>query len=416
MNDIIFNNKVSFLKILPLSIQHLLAMFGATILVPMTFNINPATVLFFNGIGTLLYLIICKFQVPSYLGSSFAFISPVTLLLPNHYNLALGGFIISGLFFCFIALIIKKIGIKWLNIIFPPASIGAIIIVIGLELSNIAVDMASLNISDSKLNLNNMIVSLFTLTIAIFSFVAFKGFISIISILLGIISGYLLAYMIGIVNTQQIVQAYWFKIPDFYKPSFELSAILIILPAIIVIMTEHIGHLIAISHITKKDLLKTPGLHRSMFANGLSIILSGFFGSVPNTTYGENIGIIAITKIYNSYVIAITAFLAILLSCIGKLSALIQSIPIPVIGGISILLYGIISVSGIRILIDEKVNYNNAKNLILTSVILIIGVSKAKINIGYVELKGMTLSAVFSILFSIFFKLISFMKNKFFFK
>lgn len=406
------NKKEIFSKIIPMSCQHLFVMFGATILVPIAFNINPSTVLFFNGIGTLLYLIICNFKIPAYLGSSFAFISPVILLLPLNYNLALGGFIFSGLIICFIALIIKKIGIKWLDIILPPAAMGAIIIVIGLELSESAINMCSLNAINNKIDLTSLIISCFTLSVTMFFLVFFEGFMSIISILMGIMSGYFLAYFIGIVDIKQIEQASWFKIPTFYYPKFEISAILTILPASIIIFTEHISHFITISHILNKNLTKNPGLHKSLFANGLTIIISGLFGSVPNTTYGENIAILAITKIYNSIIIAFTAILAISCSCIEKLSVLILSIPMSVIGGISVIIYGAISVSGIKFLIDKKVNYNNTKNLVLTSIILTIGVGKAKMNIGFFELKGMTLAAIIGIFLSILFETLPLLKKK----
>lgn len=407
------NQIIPWSKIIPMSFQHLFVMFGATILVPIIFNINPSTVLFFNGIGTLLYLLICNFRIPAYLGSSFAFISPVTLLLPLNYNLALGGFIFSGLILCLIALIVKKVGIKWLDTILPPAAMGAIIIVIGLELAEATINMCSLNDVSTKTNLNSLIVSCFTLLVTMFFLVFFEGFMSIISILIGIISGYCLAYYIGMVDIKQIEQASWFKIPIFYTPKFEFSAILTILPALTIIFAEHISHFITISNILNKNLTKNPGLHKSLFANGLTIIISGLFGSVPNTTYGENIAILAITKIYNSIVIAFTAILAISFSCIEKLSAFIISIPMAVIGGISIIIYGAISVSGIKFLIDKKVDYNNTKNLILTSIILTIGLGKAKISIGFFELKGMTLAAIVGIFLSILFKLLPLLKKKY---
>ncbi|WP_064198650.1 uracil permease [Shigella flexneri] len=366
------------LQTIPLSLQHLFAMFGATVLVPVLFHINPATVLLFNGIGTLLYLFICKGKIPAYLGSSFAFISPVLLLLPLGYEVALGGFIMCGVLFCLVSFIVKKAGTGWLDVLFPPAAMGAIVAVIGLELA-----------------------------VTVLGSVLFRGFLAIIPILIGVLVGYALSFAMGIVDTTPIINAHWFALPTLYTPRFEWFAILTILPAALVVIAEHVGHLVVTANIVKKDLLRDPGLHRSMFANGLSTVISGFFGSTPNTTYGENIGVMAITRVYSTWVIGGAAIFAILLSCVGKLAAAIQMIPLPVMGGVSLLLYGVIGASGIRVLIESKVDYNKAQNLILTSVILIIGVSGAKVNIGAAELKGMALATIVGIGLSLIFKLIS---------
>lgn len=383
------------LQTIPLSLQHLFAMFGATVLVPVLFHINPATVLLFNGIGTLLYLFICKGKIPAYLGSSFAFISPVLLLLPLGYEVALGGFIMCGVLFCLVSFIVKKAGTGWLDVLFPPAAMGAIVAVIGLELAGVAAGMAGLlpaegQTPDSK----TIIISITTLAVTVLGSVLFRGFLAIIPILIGVLVGYALSFAMGIVDTTPIINAHWF-------------AILTILPAALVVIAEHVGHLVVTANIVKKDLLRDPGLHRSMFANGLSTVISGFFGSTPNTTYGENIGVMAITRVYSTWVIGGAAIFAILLSCVGKLAAAIQMIPLPVMGGVSLLLYGVIGASGIRVLIESKVDYNKAQNLILTSVILIIGVSGAKVNIGAAELKGMALATIVGIGLSLIFKLIS---------
>ena len=365
------------LQTIPLSLQHLFAMFGATVLVPVLFHINPATVLLFNGIGTLLYLFICKGKIPAYLGSSFAFISPVLLLLPLGYEVALGGFIMCGVLFCLVSFMVKKAGTGWLDVRFPPAAMGAIII------------------------------SITALAVTGLGAVLFRGFLAIIPMLIGVLVGYALSFAMGIVDTTPIINAHWFALPTLYTPRFEWFAILTILPAALVVIAEHVGHLVVTANIVKKDLLRDPGLHRSMFANGLSTVISGFFGSTPNTTYGENIGVMAITRVYSTWVIGGAAIFAILLSCVGKLAAAIQMIPLPVMGGVSLLLYGVIGASGIRVLIESKVDYNKAQNLILTSVILIIGVSGAKVNIGAAELKGMALATIVGIGLSLIFKLIS---------
>uniref|UniRef100_A0A3B0LVI0 Uracil permease n=1 Tax=Arsenophonus endosymbiont of Trialeurodes vaporariorum TaxID=235567 RepID=A0A3B0LVI0_9GAMM len=393
---------------IPLSFQHLFAMFGATVLVPILFHINPATVLLFNGIGTLLYLIICRGRIPAYLGSSFAFISPVLLLLPLGYELALGEFIICGLLFCLVALIVKIAGRNWINIIFPPAAMGAIVAVIGLELAQTSADMAGLlPKADIPVDSSSLIISVVTLIVTILCSVVFRGFLAIIPILLGVIVGYLFAFLMGKVDLTPVITAPWFSVLTFYSPRFEWFAILTILPAALVVIAEHVGHLVVTANIVGRDLLKDPDLHRSMFANGLSTTISGFFGSTPNTTYGENIGVMAITKVYSTWVIGGAAILAILLSCVGKLAAAIQLIPVPVMGGVSLLLYGVIAPSGIRVLIDSRVDYNKPQNLILTSVILIIGVSGATIHIGAAELKGMALATIIGIIISLVFRLIN---------
>ncbi|CAQ83874.1 MULTISPECIES: uracil permease [Photorhabdus] len=397
-----------FLQTIPLSLQHLFAMFGATVLVPILFKVNPATILLFNGIGTLLYLVICKGKIPAYLGSSFAFISPVLLLLPLGYELALGGFIVCGVLFCLVSLIVKVAGRSWINVLFPPAAMGAIVAVIGLELAGVAAEMAGLRPAEgADVNLTTLTISLVTLAVTILGSVMFRGFLAIIPILIGVLVGYALAFLMGEVDLTPVREAPWFALPTFYVPRFEWFAIMTILPAALVVIAEHVGHLVVTANIVKKDLLKEPGLHRSMFANGFSTVISGFFGSTPNTTYGENIGVMAITKVYSTWVIGGAAVLAILLSCVGKLAAAIQAIPVPVMGGVSLLLYGVIGASGIRVLIDSKVDYNKAQNLILTSVILIIGVSGAKINIGVAELKGMALATIVGIGMSLIFRLVS---------
>lgn len=401
------------LQTIPLSFQHLFAMFGATVLVPILFKINPSTVLLFNGIGTLLYLFICQGKIPAYLGSSFAFISPVLLLLPLGYEVALGGFIACGVLFCLVALIIKVAGNGWINVVFPPAAMGAIVSVIGLELAGVAANMAGLlPTQGAPVASSTIIISLVTLGVTVLGSVLFRGFLAIIPILIGVLVGYALSCVMGVVDLSPIAAAHWFALPTFYTPRFEWVAILTILPAALVVIAEHVGHLVVTANIVKRDLLRDPGLHRSLFANGVSTIISGCFGSTPNTTYGENIGVMAITKVYSTWVIGGAAILAILLSCVGKLAAAIQAVPVPVMGGVSLLLYGVIAASGIRVLIESKVDYNKPQNLILTSVILIIGVSGAKVQLGAAELKGMALATVVGIGLSLLFKLITLVRGE----
>ncbi|MBE6106475.1 uracil permease [Anaerovibrio lipolyticus] len=392
-------------KTIPLSLQHLFAMFGSTVLVPILFNVNPATVLLFNGIGTLLYLIICKGKIPAYLGSSFAFISPVFAVLSQfNYEAALGGFIAVGLVFVVVGLIVKAVGTSWIDFIFPPAAMGAIVAVIGLELMPTAAKMAGL--TEAEPNMSNIIVAVATLVITLFSQIVFRGFLGIIPILIGIICGYIISLGFGIVDLSGIEKAPWFALPTFYTPEFNLTAITIILPAALVVIAEHVGHLFVTSNIVGSDLTKEPGLDRSIIGNGISTILSGFFGSTPNTTYGENIGVLAISKVFSTWVIGGAAIFAIILSCFGKLAAAIQSIPVPVMGGVSMLLFGVIAASGIRVLVDAKIDYNQPINLMLTAIVLGIGVSTASITIGSTTLAGMSLATVVAIILSICFNII----------
>ncbi len=398
-------DKLPLLQAVPLSLQHLFAMFGATVLVPILFKVNPATILLFNGIGTLLYLFICKGKIPAYLGSSFAFLSPVFVVLPQYgYGAALGGFIVVGAIFTVVALSLRVIGTKWIDVVFPPAAMGAIVAVIGLELAPVAADMAGL--TAKTLDPKVITVSIFTLIITILGSVVFRGFMAIIPILVGVVGGYALAAGLGLVDLSGVAKAAWFAVPTYYQPEFNLSAIAIIAPAALVVIAEHIGHLIVTGNIVGRDLAKDPGLDRSLLGNGLSTLLSGFFGSTPNTTYGENIGVMAITKVYSVQVIGGAAIIAIILSFVGKLAAAIQSIPVPVMGGVSLLLFGVIAASGVRMLVESKVDYSRARNLILTSVVLIIGISGASISIGTVTMKGMALATIVSILLSLSFKVL----------
>lgn len=389
---------------IPLSIQHLFAMFGSTVLVPFLFNVNPTICLFMNGIGTLLYIFLTKGKIPSYLGSSFAFISPVLMILSTSgYTDAQSGFIVFGLMFMLFAVIIHYIGTSWIDAIFPPAAMGAIIAVIGLELAPVAANMAGL--TGDNIQINNIIVSMFTLAVGIVGSVAFRGFLSIIPILFGVICGYILAAFMGMVNFEAVINAPWFQVPQFSAPTFNLNAIIVIAPAALVVLAEHIGHLVVTGNIVERNLIKEPGLSRSLFADGLSNVVSGFAGATPNTTYGENIGVMAITRVYSVWVIGGAAVMAICLSFVGKLSELIHSIPVPVMGGICILLFGVIAASGIRVLVESKVDYSKSSNLVMTSVIMIIGLSGAKLSFGAFSVQGMVLATVVAIVMSLVFKI-----------
>lgn len=388
--------------LIPLSIQHMFAMFGASVLVPSLFGMNPAIVLFMNGIGTLLFILITKGKAPAYLGSSFAFIAPSLVVMSKFgYEYALGGFVVVGLCGCVLSLIIYKFGSDWIDVVLPSAAMGPVVALIGLELSGTAAKNAGL--LDEKIQTESVIVFLVTLGVAVFGSVVFRKFLSVIPILIAILAGYVAAILCGIVDFTPVAEAAFFSLPNFTTPKFNVEAILIILPVILVVASEHIGHQIVTGKIIGRDLIKNPGLHRSMFADNFSTMLSGFIGSVPTTTYGENIGVMAMTKVYSVYVIGGAAVLSIVCSFIGKLTALIQTIPSPIIGGISFLLYGMIGTSGIRILVDGKVDYSRSRNMALTSVIFVTGLSGIKISIGEIELTGMVLACIVGMILSLIF-------------
>ncbi|MDO5416182.1 MAG: uracil permease [Lachnospiraceae bacterium] len=397
--------KVPASMLIPLSIQHMFAMFGASVLVPFLFGINPAVVLFMNGLGTLLFIFVTKGKAPAYLGSSFAFLAPAGIVIANFgYPYALGGFVAVGFCGCILAFVVYKFGTKWIDVVLPPAAMGPVVALIGLELSGTAASNAGL--LDEVIDPKNVIVFLVTLGIAVFGNILFRGFLSVIPILIAVIGGYVAALLCGIVDFTQVAAAPFFAIPNFQAPKFNIEAIMIILPVILVITSEHIGHQVVTSKIVGRNLLKDPGLHRSLFGDNFSTMLSGLIGSVPTTTYGENIGVMAVTGVYSVYVIAGAAVLSIICSFSGKLSTLISTIPGPVIGGISFLLYGMIGTSGLRILVDSKVDYGRSRNLSLTSVIFVTGLSGIALKIGNIQLTGMVLACVVGMVLSLVFYLL----------
>lgn len=397
------DEKVPVKLLVPLSIQHMFAMFGATVLVPFIFGINPAIVLFMNGVGTLLFILITKGKAPAYLGSSFAFLAPAGVVIAKYgFEYAQGGFVVVGLAGCVLAFIIYKFGTDWIDVVLPPAAMGPVVALIGLELAGSAASTAGLTGVD-KVDVKNVIVFLVTLGVAIFGQVLFRGFLSVVPILVAIICGYIAAACCGVLDFTNVMQASWFAIPSFQLAKFKADAVLTILPVLLVIASEHIGHQIVTSKIVGRDLLKDPGLHRSIFADNFSTAISGLIGSVPTTTYGENIGVMAVTGVYSVRVIGGAAVLSILIAFCGKISALISTIPGPVIGGISILLYGMIGTSGLRILVDNKVDYGKNRNLTLTSVIFVIGLSGISLSLGNVQLTGMVLACVVGMILSLVF-------------
>lgn len=396
-------DRVPVKLLIPLSIQHMFAMFGASVLVPFIFGINPAIVLFMNGIGTLLFIFITKGKAPAYLGSSFAFLAPGLLVIDKWgYPYALGGFVVVGAVGCLLSFIIYKCGTKWIDVVLPPAAMGPVVALIGLELAGSAAETGK--VVGPDMTVSTVITFCVTLGVAVLGSVLFRKFLSVIPILIAILCGYGAALLTKVVTTEQIMEAFrqpLFQLPNFQTPKFNLDAILIILPVILVIANEHIGHQLVTSKIVGRDLLKDPGLHRSLFADNFSTMVSGLIGSVPTTTYGENIGVMAITKVYSVRVIGGAAILSLACSFIGPFAALIQTIPGPVIGGISFLLYGMIGTSGLRILVDNHVDYGRNRNMILTSVIFVTGLSGVTLQLGNVSLSGMTLAAIVGMLLSL---------------
>jgi uracil permease len=366
---------------IPLSIQHVFAMFGATILVPILTGLSPSTALFTAGTGTLLYILITGAKVPAFLGSSFAFI-PALIAISSSYGVgyAMGGAFVSGLFYTLVAFIIKKAGYSWLNKALPPVVIGSVIVVIGLNLAPTAMGMA-MNDANGNYSLFLLTIAAVTLTLTIVANIFSKGFFSIIPILLGLLGGYFFALILGLIFPQYalisfaaVKDAAWFGLPTFALPKFNVVAAVTFIVVSLATICEHLGDTLTISKVVGKDFYKDPGLDRTIAGDGLATLWASFWGGPPNTTYGENIGVLALTRVYSVWVTGGAAVVAIFLSFFPKFGALIQTIPNPVLGGISMLLFGTIASSGLRTLVDAGVNYEDKRNLTISSVILVIGI------------------------------------------
>lgn len=399
------DEKVPLPMLLPLSIQHVFAMFGASVLVPILFQIDPGIVLFMNGFGTLLFIFLTKGKAPAYLGSSFAFLAPAGgVIAAKGFEYAQGGFVVVGLLGCLLAFVVWKFGTDWIDVILPPAAMGPVVALIGLELAGntITPGKTGADLTSGP----HIAVFAVTLGVAVFGSVLFRKFFAVIPLLIAMICGYLTAVAMGLVDFTPLAQAQLFTLPKFHLAKFDLNSILTIAPVILVIATEHIGHQVVTGKIVGRDLIKDPGLHRSLLGDNLSTAISGFVGSVPTTTYGENIGVMAVTGVYSVQVIAGAAVISLLMAFIGPLAAFISTIPGDVIGGITFLLYGMIGTSGLRILVDKKVDYGKNRNLILTSVVFVAGLSGLTLTIGSVSITGMTLAAVTAVIISLIFFLL----------
>ncbi|EIJ81567.1 uracil permease [Bacillus methanolicus PB1] len=396
------------LQWITLSLQHLFAMFGATILVPYLVGLSPAMALISSGLGTLAFLMITKWQVPAYLGSSFAYIAPIIAAkTAGGPGAAMLGSFLAGLVYGVVALVIKKAGYRWIMNLLPPIVVGPVIIVIGLALAGTAVNMAMNNL-EGKYSLLHFSAALVTLAATIIFSIYVKKKLSLIPILGGIIVGYLYSLAVGLVDLSPVKKAAIFEMPDFfipivdYKVNVTLDLVLLMVPVAIVTLSEHIGHQLVLSKVVGRDLIKKPGLHRSILGDGTATMISALIGGPPKTTYGENIGVLAITRVYSVYVLAGAAVFAIIFGFIGKVTALISSIPTPVMGGVSILLFGIIASSGLRMLVDSKVDFGDKRNLVISSVILVIGIGGAFIKVSdQFQIQGMALAAILGVMLNL---------------
>ena len=395
-----------------LSFQHVFAMFGATILVPLILGMPVSVALFASGVGTLIYMISTGFRVPVYLGSSFAFITAMSLAmkeLGGDVSAAQTGVILTGFIYVLVAASVRFAGTKWIDKLLPPIIIGPMIIVIGLGLAGSAVTNAGL-VADG--NWKNALVAVVTFLIAAFINTKGKGFLRIIPFLFAIIGGYLFALTLGLVDFTPVLKANWFEIPGFYLPFSTGGAFkeynlyfgpetIAILPIAIVTISEHIGDHTVLGQICGRQFLKEPGLHRTLLGDGIATSVSAFLGGPANTTYGENTGVIGMTRIASVSVIRNAAFIAIALSFLGKFTALISTIPNAVLGGMSILLYGVIASNGLKVLIKERVDFGQMRNLIIASAMLVLGLGGAILKLGPVTLSGTALSAMIGIILNL---------------
>lgn len=380
-------------KMITLGMQHAFTMFGATVLVPIITGFNISVALFMAGIGTLLFHLITKGKVPAFLGSSFAFIAP-TLAVAEKYGMeyAQGGIVVAGLIYLVLAGLIAVFGTEKVVGWFPPVVTGPIIMVIGLKLAPTAIGMAS----------ENWLLAIISFALVTIISVFGRGFIKIIPVILGLIGAYIIAALLGKVDFQPFLDAKWFGIPEFTMAKFDINAIITVAPLALATMVEHIGDVIAIGATTNRDYVRDPGLIRTLMGDGLATSLSAMFGGPANTTYSENTGALALTRVWDPRVMQIAAVFAIILGLFTKLGALISTIPTAVIGGISIILFGMIAAIGARTLIENKVDFSNTRNLIIAAVILVLGLGGAElpINIGQVSLsvEGMALAAIVGII------------------
>ncbi|WP_455491199.1 uracil-xanthine permease family protein [Granulicatella sp.] len=401
-----------FVKGLLLSLQHVFAMFGATILVPLILGMPVSVALFASGLGTLIYMVATQFKVPVYLGSSFAFISAMAFAMKQmngDVSAAQSGVVLVGLVYVVVALAVKLIGTKWIDRLLPPIVIGPMIMVIGLGLANSAVTNAGF-IKDGTVQ--QITVAIVTFLITAFINTKAKGFLKIIPFLFGIIGGYIVAVLFGLVDFTPVLEADWIAIPQLYLP-FSTNGFFkeyhwyfgpetwAILPVAVVTIAEHIGDHTVLSQICGRQFLKNPGLHRTLIGDGIATSVSAFMGGPANTTYGENTGVVGMTRIASVSVIRNAALFAIGLSFLGKFTALISTIPNAVLGGMSIMLYGVIASNGLKVLIEKQVDFREVRNLIIASSMLVLGLGGAILELGPVTLSGTALCALAGVILNL---------------
>lgn len=394
-----------------LSVQHIFAMFGATILVPLLLGMPVSVALFASGIGTLIYHTTTQSKVPVYLGSSFAYIGAMKIAIDQmggDVSAAQTGIILAGSGYILLAGLVKVFGSQWLDRLLPSIVIGPMIMVIGLGLSNIAIQNAGLS---AEGDWRKIVVAIVTFLVTSFVNTKAKGFLKIIPFLVGIVAGYIVAIILGIVDFTPVVEADWFAIPEFYLPfnthtfkTFNLyfgPEAWAMVPLVLVTAAEHIGDHTVLGKMCYRNFLKDPGLTRTLLGDGIATTVSAFFGGPANTTYGENTGVIGMTGIASVSVIRNAAILAIGLAFLGKFTALISTIPSPVLGGMSILLYGVIASNGLKVMIEDRVDFTRSRNLIIASSMLVIGIGGAVLDIGWVTFSGTALSAIVGIVLNI---------------
>ncbi|WP_455647491.1 uracil-xanthine permease family protein [Leuconostoc sp.] len=390
-----------------LSLQHLFSMFGATVLVPLLVGLNPGVALFTSGVGTLLHMLITRGNIPAYMGSSFAFIIPMTSLMKTlGYPGVAQGIISVGLVYLVVAAIVTFIGTRWIDRLFPAELVGPIIVVIGLSLAGSAASSATM--LNGKYDWKIFVVALITLlgTIAFNMFL--KGFLGLLSVLLGIIFGYIVALVFGLVDLSPVAAAHWFQLPDFEtfigKDGFQLypAAVLSMAPLALVTLSEHLGHLMVLSKVTGHDFFKNPGLKRTLAGDGTASIVAGLVGGPAVTSYGENIGVMQLSRVYSVWVIGGAAAFAVVFSFIGKLSALISTIPGAVTGGVGFVLYGVIAAAGLQVIVDNKIDYTQKRNLMIAAPILVIGIGNFHLQLGpQVDFSGVAIATLLGIILNL---------------
>lgn len=389
-----------------LSLQHMFSMFGSTVIVPLLVGLSPSIALFASGVGTLLHIMITQRKIPAYMGSSFAFITPMYALMHTAGYPAVGqGIVGVGIVYMIVAGIIWAIGSDWVDKILPPIVVGPIVMVIGLSLAGSAAKDAMMK--NNHYNLTYFLIALVTLFLAIGFNMLFKGFIGLIPVLLAIVCGYIISAFFGLVDLHAIAVAPWFKLPAFEIPGlsyhFQINwaAILSITPIAFVTMTEHMGHIMVLDELTHRDFFKDPGLNRTLAGDGAASLFAGLVGAPAMTSYGENIGVMAITKIHSVYVLMGAAGFAILFAFVNKLNVLIMQMPLPVIGGISFLLFGTIATAGIQVMVENKIDMGLKRNLMIASTIMVIGVGNAYLQLGDFQFTGLAFATVIGIVLNL---------------